>query len=175
MKKILTITAVMGLLSLINAQVIITEDENPALTNSSVLLEFGTENKGIILPSVSEVDNPSFGTFAFNTTDKSVQVYEERNNAGAGGWTKLTEDGEGIIPVDYINSGSDVGDGVVIGAASSGKKGILVLESTTQALVLPKVASPHDNIPSPIAGTMVYDTDADMIAVFDGENWYYWK
>ncbi len=61
------------------------------------------------------------------------------------------------------------------GAETSSKKGVLILESTTQAMVLPQVFEPHLNINGAIAGTIVYDTSCDMLAVYDGVNWSYWK
>ena len=43
--------------------------------------------------------------------------------------------------------------------------GILILEDSNKAMVLPKVASPHLNIIKPSAGMMVYDTTSKMFAV----------
>lgn len=43
------------------------------------------------------------------------------------------------------------------------------------AMVLPQVFEPHQNINGAIAGTIVYDTSCDMLAVYDGTNWSYWK
>ena len=136
--------------------------------NASVLLDFGTEPKGIILPTVSSAPGAVEGTFVVNSTSGSVQVLD------AEGWKNLSAEGE-MVPHDFTNSGEDIGEGVIIGAETTDKPGVLVLESTTQALVLPKVASPHTAILNPIAGTIVYDTDADAIAVYDGGNWSYWK
>lgn len=146
----------------------------PTVANSSVLLDFGTDGKGIILPSVNTAPGAVGGTFIFNTTENTVQVWEEKNNGGTGGWTNLTIAGDGV-PHSFSNAGSDAGNGVIMGANSSTKPGVLVLESTQKALVLPLVASPHLNVVGAIAGTMVYDTDADMIAIYDGANWNYWK
>lgn len=146
----------------------------PNVANSSVLLDFGTDGKGIVLPLVNAAPGAVGGTFVFNTTVDAVQVWEEKNNGGTGGWTNLTVAGDGV-PHSFSNAGSDTGNGVIMGANSSTKPGVLVLESTQKAMVLPLVASPHLNVVGAIAGTMVYDTDADMIAVFDGANWNYWK
>lgn len=155
--------------SLSQAQVIISNQANPTPTNSSVLLEFGNnENKGIILPSVSEVTNPAAGTFAVNTTAKAVQFFDGT------AWVNLTDPDE-LVENTFVNDGTaDAGEGVIIGAESSAKPGVLVLESTTQAMVLPKVADPHQTILSPVAGTMVYDTTSDSLAVYDGQEWSYW-
>ena len=175
MKKIIITSITLTALFVANqskAQVAIGKEE---VSNSSVLLEFGTDNKGIILPSVADAPDAVGGTFIFNTEDKAVKVWEGRTGEN-GGWTNLTEnDVEGVLN-PYTNEGTeDVGEGVVIGADTTTKPGVLVLESTTSTIVLPQVASPHENMSGAIAGTMVYDTDADMIAVYDGANWSYWK
>ena len=175
MKKIIITSITLATLfitNVSNAQVAIGKED---VTNQSVLLEFGSDNKGLILPSVEDAPEAVGGTFVFNTTDNSVEVWEGKNNGGAGDWTNLTQNDVPGVPHAFVNSGTDVGDGVVIGADTTDKPGVLVLESTTSTLVLPQVASPHENMPGAIAGTMVYDTDADMIAVYDGANWSYWK
>ncbi|NML72171.1 hypothetical protein HHL23_20615 [Chryseobacterium sp. RP-3-3] len=61
------------------------------------------------------------------------------------------------------------------GAASSSAQGVLMLESTSKALVLPKVNHPVTSMKSTIAGTMCYDTVSKTIAVFDGVKWSFWK
>jgi uncharacterized protein (TIGR02145 family) len=163
-----TITIICAALgTLLQGQVIISENNTKVPTNSSVLLEFGTSPKGIILPSVESAPGAVGGTFIVNTTDKAVQY----NNGSD--WISLTDLGE-LVTHNFINAGNDVGNGVVIGASTTTKSGVLVLESDTKALVLPRVANPHLNIPSPIAGTMVYDTTSDAMAVYDGKNWSYW-
>lgn len=53
--------------------------------------------------------------------------------------------------------------------------GILVLEDTDKAMILPKVASPHLNIIDPAPGLIVYDTDSRQLAVYNGKVWSYWK
>lgn len=147
-----------------------------SLTNTSVLLEFGPENKGIILPSVTSAPDASGGTFVYNSTEKAIEVWEGKNNSNIGGWTLLTDINQGVNH-NLSNAGLDnsVSNGVILGAASTTKTGVLVLESTTKALVLPKVSNPQTSIKGAIAGTMVYDTASDMLAVYDGANWSFWK
>jgi len=167
MRKIIILTALLPFLGIsqMNAQVAIGKTD---ITNASVLLEFGTEPKGIILPSVASAPGAEGGTFIFNTAAKSVQVFQDT------GWTSLTDENQGIAH-SYTNTGTDIGNGMIIGASSSTKPGVLVLESTTKAMVLPQVANPHLTIKGAVAGTLVYDTAAAMIAVYDGANWSYWK
>jgi len=146
------------------------------LTNSSVLLEFGSEPKGIILPQVNTSALAAGGTFIFDAADKSVKVKEEKNNT-VENWTNLTQNSVQGKLHSFSNSGSDLSgnNGVIIGKDSSLKPGVLVLESTTKALVLPKVSNPQTLLKGSIAGTMVYDTDSGMLAVYDGSTWSYWK
>lgn len=167
MKQIITAIVLLTLGYLCHGQVIITEQANPTPTNSSVLLEFGSQPKGIILPSVASAPGAVGGTFIVNTTDEAVQY----NNGTT--WVNLTDVGE-LKQHSYVNAGTDTGEGTIIGSTATTKPGALVLESKTQALVLPRVANPHLNILSPIAGTVVYDTTSDAMAVYDGEKWSYW-
>lgn len=139
-----------------------------SITNSSVLLEFGSDAKGIILPSLSTTPTNIGGTFIVNANEKAVQVYE--NNS----WTNLSNVGE-LINHSFINTGIDVGEGVIIGEATSPREGVLVLESSTKAMILPKSANPDINIKSPVSGTILYDTSSSTLAIYDGQNWSYWK
>ena len=65
--------------------------------------------------------------------------------------------------------------GVIIGKQSTTAEGVLVLESDTKALILPKVESPVANIKSPVAGTMVYDPTKKIMAIYNGKDWSFWK
>jgi len=147
------------------------------MTNSSVLLEFSNESKGIILPQVSSVNNTVAGTFVFDAVDKSVKVKEEKNNSVNENWTNLTQNSIAGKLHNFANAGGDNSGtaGVIIGSLSSTKPGAVVLESTTKALVLPKVNNPQNSLKGSVAGTMVFDTESGMLAVYDGSTWSYWK
>lgn len=136
-----------------------------------VLLDFPNgQNKGIVLPMVETLPTGSSatnGTFLIDKTDGRVKV---RQN---GVWVNLTRTSN--LSSYSVNPSSDTSDGVIIGATSSSASGVLVLESTNKALMLPKVASPHLNIKSPYPGLICYDTVKNSIAVFNGEGWYYWN
>ena len=147
------------------------------LTNNSVLLEFSNQAKGLIVPQVTSIDSAVGGTFIFDLTDKVVKVQEEKNQGVNGNWTKLTDNSKPGVSHSFSNAGNDVSvnNGVVIGNLTSNKPGALVLESTTKALVLPKVNNPHIALIGAIAGTIVFDTASNTLAVYDGANWSYWK
>jgi hypothetical protein len=133
--------------------------------------------RGIILPAVAaspaftpvnlSTDHPQNGTFLFDRQTSKVRMFEN------GSWTDMTDAGtsSATVPVN----GTETGNGVIIGAASSNSKGALVLESATKAMILPYIKNPHLTVKSPYPGMMCFDTVSKSVAVFDGNKWSYWK
>lgn len=173
--------------NLISAQVSIGKQ---GLSGSSSILEFSgmtqtsapedTETgnvKGIILPVVAvspvfstvnpSTNHPQNGTFLFDRQTSKVRMFENGN------WTDMTDPGTSSSTIPL--SGAETGNGVIIGAASSNAKGVLVLESADKAMVLPHVKNPHLTVKSPYPGMMCFDTVSKSVAVFDGNKWNYWK
>lgn len=156
-----------------------------SVTTPSVSLEFGNENKGIVLPWVngtsnitpyitgySESDIIENGTLVYDTNDKKVKIKY------ATGWRDLSVDTTGIVDTTLQNSLNDLPKAKTqIGGTPSTDTtaGILVLADTDKAMILPKVASPHLNIINPAAGMMAYDTVKKQLAVFNGSVWTFWK
>lgn len=152
-----------------------------SVASPSVSLDFGTENRGMILPwvtSTAAVSGVVSGTMVYDLTDKKVKV---KYNAAV--WKDLTVNTQGTT-VDPLTSV----DGALIQNAATentlaksaigtltATPGILVLEDTNKAMVLPKVASPHLNIVNPAPGMIVYDTFNKQLAVFNGTVWSFWK
>ena len=167
MKKIFITTLLFLYSLLIYSQVGI----GTTTVHPEVILDFPVgQNKGIVLPMVETLPTgiaATNGTFLIDKTDGRVKV---RQN---GVWLNLT--GTSSLSSYSVNPSADTFDGVIIGATSSSASGVLVLESTSKALMLPKVESPHLNIKSPYPGLICYDTFKNAIAVFNGENWYYWN
>lgn len=161
------------------AQTVI-EEKNPS--SNSAVLEFpsGT-TKGIILPAVENLPGtPANGTFLYDKTQKKVRMFQ--NNS----WVDLSNIGDADSILAYSNTltvpdkqtiigshttkvynGTSFVDGVV--------DGIVVLEGSTKALVLPKITNPHLTVKSPYPGMMCYDVNRKALAVFDGILWNYWK
>ena len=150
------------------------------VSSASVSLEFGDENRGLLLPwvdSESAVTDVENGTLVYDISDHKVKVKY------ASGWTDLSlnETGTTVNPLSNVD-GMDIQSTLVentnakvsIGEPTS-VNGILVLESTDKAMVLPKVSAPHTNIINPTAGLMVYDPTTQELAVFNGTDWAYWK
>lgn len=166
---------------MVNAQVIISDGDTnvPGYDTRSVLLGFGDKdnsgegvNKGIILPMAEKIWTAG-GSFLVDKDDLNAVVMWEGRNGG--GWVPLTRPNDLIEDSFRVSGTVDVGEGVIIGADQSSKRGVLVLESIDKTLVLPRVYKPHENMKNAIAGTICYDTSVDMLAVYDGQNWHYWK
>lgn len=143
----------------------------PNVTNTSVSLEFETtENRGLILPYVEDKSGISQdGSIIYDTTDKKVKYLK------SGSWFDLSVDDAGDVDLSIQTSKTEkTGAKVSIGTQTS-TNGILVLEDSNKAMILPKVASPHLNIINPSAGMLVYDTTARQLAVYNGTVWSFWK
>lgn len=164
-----------------------------SVSSTLVSLEFGNENRGIVLPWVDGtsdiapyllgsptteiVDN---GTLVYDVSDKKVKLKK------ATGWKDLSIDNTGttVDPLTLVdgltlqNTLYDKTDAkVMIGGNPSTDvtPGILVLADSDKAMVLPKVASPHLNIIDPAPGMVVYDTVKKQLAVYNGTVWTFWK
>lgn len=163
---------------LIPAQVAIGKE---ATVNTSVSLEFGNENRGMILPwvtSTGAVAGAVDGTVVYDLSDHKVKTKY------TSGWKDLSVDATGttVDPITLVdgvliqNSHTEDTDAeVTVGTTQTSDTGILILEDTDKAMILPKVASPHLNIINPAPGMMVYDTTAKQLAVFNGKVWSFWK
>lgn len=190
MKKIIISTLLLAS-SMAFSQVIIGDAVGTAAANkkSAVLLEFALgQNKGIILPYVRTMPsgvNLTEGTILVDATDATKAKVKYYN----GSWQDLSSGNEANLNQFSVSGGAtqnvmtaqpstvtEVADSkAVIGANSSAAKGVLVLESTTKAMVLPIVAK-TDDVPDPAPGMMVYvnKTGAKRLAVFNGSKWTYW-
>lgn len=178
MKKtiITSIIAIFGL-SFSQAQVAIGKN---SVSSASVSLEFADDqNRGLLLPWVTDaasVTNAENGTLIYDNDDHKVKVKY------AGGWFDLSVDNTGttVDPISGVDGYSiqqplteNTTAKIGIGTDSS-TAGILVLEDSDKAMVLPKVAD-TDDIINPAPGMMVYVTTAKMLAVFNGNVWSFWE
>lgn len=137
--------------------------------NTSAILDFATgTTNGIILSAVNNLPtNPANGTFVIDRTDLKIKM--RQNNT----WIDMSSPGD--LSRIAQNTSTEVGNGVIIGSNSSAASGVLVLEATDKALVLPKIASPQTNVRSPYPGMICYDTVTKTVAVFDGKVWNFWR
>lgn len=177
-KKNIKILALLLSVILVKSQVAIGKEN---ITNPAVSLEFGTtENKGLILPYITEKSNiTEEGSIIFDTTDYKVKYFK-----GSGTWANLSGDdstsatvGTADLSIQGLDKTESVTAKTIIGVDSviDTTNGILILTDSNKAMVLPKVASPHLNIINPAAGMLVYDTIKKQLAVYNGKVWSFWK
>lgn len=148
----------------------VTIGKNAAPTNDSVILEFGTDgDKGIILPYTSgEIADAVPGTFIFDAVENRVKFMTKT------GWFDLSEiDGASDLSAqDTLTENTDAK--VIIGATTSDADGILVLESSDKAMVLP-IVNEYTDVINPSPGMLVYVKTNQRLAVFNGSNWTFWE
>lgn len=180
MKTLLSILT-LTIISSLNAQVIIGDAVGTAsaANKTSVLLEFAAgQNKGIIVPYVRSLPTGTAlvgGSIILDATTATTARMKYYNGSA---WVDLSGQDANITsaltaqPTTTEASTSKA----IIGAATSTADGVLVLESTTKAMILPIVADVQ-NIPSPSPGMMVYinKSGAKRLAVFNGSRWSFWK
>lgn len=174
-KYIIAATLLLGFIET-QAQVIINPDANQVTASPSVLLEFGSQPKGLLLPwvtNIAGVTDAVPGTVVYDVSDKKVKYLK----AGTGGgWIDLSLDENGIVDTSLQDAPTDAPSAkTVIGDRTTATPGILVLDAPDKAMVLPKVFRPAINIINPSAGMMAYDTNAKQLAVFNGTVWTFWK
>jgi len=176
MKKYIIISAIIFAFTGSKAQVIFNPDIGQTSTSPSVLLEFGTEPKGLLLPWVTNtagVTGAVAGTVVYDVSDKKVKYLKDGSGAG---WIDLSVDATGVVNTTLQDTPTDATNAkTIIGNRTAAAPGILVLDSPTKAMVLPKLGSPYTNIINPSAGMVVYDTTTKQLAVFNGTVWSFWK
>ncbi|PWN59886.1 hypothetical protein [Chryseobacterium viscerum] len=142
-----------------------------SVSNPSTSLEFAeTENRGLLLPYIEDNSGISQdGTMIFDTTDNKVKYLK------SGSWFDLSVDTTGNADLSVQTTKTEKTEAKVSIGTLTSTDGILVLEDSNKAMILPKVASPHLNIINPAAGMIVYDTTAHQLAVYNGSVWSFWK
>ena len=134
---------------------------------SSALLQFPDgSSRGITLPQVQQAVGSS-GTLVFDIDEKKVRLKKDE------GWTDFSPVGAALT-INFSGRAESSAP-TIMGATSSSAQGALILESSTKALVLPRVANPEQTMINPPAGTICFDTVCKMIAVYDGVQWSFWK
>lgn len=116
--------------------------------------------------SVDSLENVEDGTFVFDMSDQKVKYMR------AGKWTDLT-----VYSTDKINTYSieQIKNEKPKKENNNKKNNNPKISASEKITVLPKVASPHLSIVDPTPGMMVYDTDSNMLAIFNGKVWTFWK
>lgn len=179
MKKHITLGFI--LLGAVSALAQVSIGGNLTVEGNSTILDFNSTEgniKGIILPAV-DVDDPNKvlgavpannnGTFIFDKTSSSILMFEDSD------WVNLSGTGDNRQIVNNTSDEITAEQGSIIGSRTSAARGVLVLESTDKAMILPRIFRPHANVKSPYPGMICYDSESRSLAVFDGAKWSYWK
>jgi hypothetical protein len=171
MKKILILFAASLLSYATQAQVAVGKQS----VDGAAILDFAPNaTNGIILPVVRTLPTgagASDGTLLINAVNLSAAKAQARVN---GAWIDISDEVRNLSSLS-LNTSAEQGTVAIMGASTSSASGVLVLEATNKALVLPKVANAETEIKSPVAGTMVYDMWSKSLAIFDGVKWNFWK
>ncbi|MTG99392.1 hypothetical protein NWE55_13355 [Myroides albus] len=140
----------------------------------SSILEFADmQNKGMVLPVFAKdnLDKESVaGTLFLDETQKKVLLF-----LGEEKYMDLSVT-PGEVNLEYYNGVQEI-SGVQSSISLEPNltiPGVLVLQSDSKALVLPRVESPHLNIKNPTAGTIAYDTNSKMLCIYNGKDWSFW-
>ncbi|MDO5656514.1 MAG: hypothetical protein Q4G27_10280 [Flavobacteriaceae bacterium] len=135
--------------------------------------------KGLLLPKVATTPaSPSSngGALAFNVATQKVEVFNNANNQ----WMALTPAATGILN-DAARTGfsETAAEGTIVATSNTDatESGVLVLDSTDHALILPTVATSADLpvVNANSAGMICYIEDTNTMAIFNGEVWSFWN
>lgn len=166
MKNIITIIGIFCV-AMVSAQIAVEKSQ----VDGDGILDFPSNTtKGILLPIVETLpSNAVSGTLLMDKNDMVLKMNVESS------WQALSDSGSIAGAAFNTNEELPGNNRVIIGASSTNAPGLLVLESSDKALVLPRVAAPHINVKDPYPGMICYDTESKSMAVFDGLKWSYWK
>lgn len=150
------------------------------VSSPSVSLEFSIANRGMTLPWVTSSGGTTSavnGTMIYDLSDKKIKVKY------ASGWKDLSINTQGttidpITGTDGVliqNSEAESASAKVTIGTPTPTPGILVLEDTNKAMILPKSNSAYLNIVNPSPGMIVYDPTTKLLSVFNGNVWTFWK
>lgn len=159
------------------AQVIFGDNAGTAGNKTSVLLEFSSAgNRGLILPYITDKSgSATAGSIILNATTPSAARVEYYNGTM---WVDLSVQTANVS--SYLTIQPPVKENtsskVIIGSATSSADGILVLESSTKAMVLPIVSSYQDIInPAPGMIALMNNGGIKTLAVYNGAQWSFWN
>ncbi len=170
------------------AQVIIGDNIGTAAVKTSVLLEFAkNQNKGLIVPYVRTLPfTPTRGTIlldASNAANARLKFYNGNATTGTAGYVDLSGQPGNVTTVLATQpmGGTEVATSRTVISTNAYNpvgfpEGVVVLNSSTQAMVLPTV-SDVQNILKPSPGMMVYvnKQGAKRLAVYNGSKWSFWQ
>ncbi len=176
MKKIfLFIVLVIG--NILYSQVIFGDAVGTAADKTSVLVEFANSgNRGFILPYLTNKSGVNTaGSIIIDATNPATAKAQYYNGTS---WVDLsvrTSDVSSYLAIQP-SANENAAAKVIVGSDNSTANGVLVLESSNKAMVLPIVTN-YKNIINPAPGTVVLVNNSGLksLAVYDGTLWNFWS
>lgn len=177
MKKIFLLFAALVMQSGLSGQVIFGDAVGTAADKTSVLMEFSASgDRGLILPYVT--DKSAITTPGSIIFDASTPTAAKAKYYTGTVWVDLNVQPANASSYLAIQppAKEKASAKMIIGANTSAADGILVLESSTKAMVLP-ITSSYQNIINPAPGTMALLNNGGLkvLAVYNGEQWSFWN
>ncbi len=177
MKNKLIVLTGLVLTTSLYSQVIFGDKAGTAANKTSVLMEFPSAgNRGIIMPYVTNraaITTP--GSIIMDATTPTAAKVKYYNGTT---WVDLSVQPANISSAITIQPPASENSNakVVIGNSTSAADGILVLESTTKAMLMP-ITTSIQNIVNPAPGTMTIVNNSGILslAVYNGTQWSFWS
>lgn len=141
--------------------------------SAAAILDFKQDpnnTTGMVLPIVDNTaTNMVAGTLLLDKSDKRIK-YKTRDE-----WVSLSYV-EGNLDKHIPNLSPDTKQSTYIGDAPNlAVQGVLVLESTNKAMILPHVKDPIINVKNPYPGMICYDPTTKALFLYDGRYWNIWR
>ncbi|KKP38047.1 MAG: hypothetical protein UR28_C0024G0002 [Candidatus Peregrinibacteria bacterium GW2011_GWF2_33_10] len=132
--------------------------------DNSAILHVNANNKGVLIPRMASlVTAPPTGLILYNTSTNIINYYNGTD------WVPL----DMTIESDPNTSGTNVAEGVVIGATTVDATAKLEVKSTTLGVLFPRMTSAQrDLINSPAEGLLIYNTSMNQFQYFTDNKWY---
>jgi hypothetical protein len=133
--------------------------------SGSGILDFGTSASTIRTIVINPINLPTCNASTLGAIASNASTGQFSTCNGTT-WTN-----NGTVSSSVTVSGTDSGNGVILGATSSSTSGALILEATDKALILPKYSYPDLQIKIPTRGALVYDTTRKAVVYYNGSAW----
>lgn len=181
MKKYISVLIMIISIQLTMAQIAIGK---ATISSPSVSLEFDytpndpTKQRGLILPwtnASNTLVSVVPGTIIFDSSDHKVKYYKGTDDPNSvANWVDLTINNDGKADKSLQENLPESTDAKVSIGSKTNTNGILVLEDSDKAMILP-IVDKYSSVINPTPGMMVYDAANNMICFFNGTVWTFWK
>lgn len=154
-------------------------NEDGSLPDNSAMLDIKSDDKGWLLPRMSQSERNAIATPA-----QGLTIYQTDNNPGfyyyESGWKLMgsayveSQNVEQVLlqNVNAQNRSVVSLSQMSIGTASATSSSALEINSTSTGLLLPRMSrAQRMAITAPVKGLVVFDEDAGCLYYYNGNNW----